>query len=247
MSPKRRASASPPDGFVRVEWQQFRSWLVGQPLDSELHEAWATINELLRRKLLAAGILCLFYVACWRVVFNLGNTDPDHQDVEADLDLCAAGGQLCLLGCNAKGQRRPFRFKLRGKLLYETDSNFLSMGGAAAGSGGRRFSPYTHGRRDADKGQLGASIQFDLVPKAHGKASVPGRGKLVYQPVTRYNDTGQRLNDHRAVDRVDRDAADAVEKLRQRHAEAHAMRVRLDKNGAGPSDLGTATCASCGS
>jgi hypothetical protein len=42
---------------VRVEWRQFRSWLVGQPLDSELHAAWAAINELLRSKLLTAGIL----------------------------------------------------------------------------------------------------------------------------------------------------------------------------------------------
>jgi hypothetical protein len=67
----------------------------------------------------------------------------------------------------------------RGKLLYETDSNFLSMDGAAAGSGGRDYSPYSHGRHDADKGQLGASIQFDLVPKAKdGKASVPSRGTL---------------------------------------------------------------------
>ncbi len=58
--------------------------------------------------------------------------------------------------------------------------------GAAAGSGGRDYSPYSHGRHDADKGQLGASIQFDLVPKAHGKASVPGRGQLQIQPVTHY-------------------------------------------------------------
>jgi hypothetical protein len=52
-----------PDGFVRVEWHQFRGWLVGQPPDSELHAAWAAINELLRSKLLAAGILALFYLA----------------------------------------------------------------------------------------------------------------------------------------------------------------------------------------
>ncbi len=49
---------------MRVEWRQFRSWLVGQPLDSGLHAAWAAINELLRSKLLAAGILGLFYLAC---------------------------------------------------------------------------------------------------------------------------------------------------------------------------------------
>jgi hypothetical protein len=64
----------PAKGFVRVEWRQFRSWLVGQPPNSELHAAWAAINELLRSKLLAAGILALFFLACWRAVFNLGNT-----------------------------------------------------------------------------------------------------------------------------------------------------------------------------
>jgi hypothetical protein len=132
-------------------------------------------------------------------------------------------------------RRHPFRFKRRGKLLYGTDSNFLSMDGAAAGSGGRKFSPYSHGRHDADKGQLGASIQCDLVPKAHGKASAPGRGRLRDQAVTRYYATGQRLNDHRAVDRADHSQPDAVEKLRQRRAETHP--VRLDSSGAGPSDL----------
>jgi hypothetical protein len=182
----------------------------------------------------SAGILALFYLACWRVVFNLGNTNPDHQDVEAEYDLYAAGGRRCLLSCNAHGQRRPFRFKRSGQLLYETDSNFLSMDGTAAGSGGRDYSPYSHGRHDADKGQLGASIQFDLVPKGFkGKASVPGRGNLRDQPVTRYYDTGQRLIDHRGVDR--HHTPDAVELLRRRHAEAHP--VRLDSSGAGPSDL----------
>jgi hypothetical protein len=88
-------------------------------------------------------------------------------------------------------------------------------------------------KHDADKGQLGASIQFDLVPKGHGKASVPGRGRLCDQPVTRYYDTGERLNDHRGVDRGHK--PDAVELLRRRHAEAHP--VRLDSSGAGPSDL----------
>jgi hypothetical protein len=120
-------------------------------------------------------------------------------------------------------------------LLYETDSNFLSMDGAAAGSGGRDYSPYTHGRHDADKGQLGASIQFDLVPKANGKASVPGRGRLCGQPVTQYYDTARSLSDGRAVDRADHSQPDAVEKLWQRHAEAHP--VRLDSSGAGPSEL----------
>jgi hypothetical protein len=221
--------------FVRVEWHQFRSWLVSQPLDSELHAAWVAINELLRGKLLAAGILGLFYLACWRVVFRLGDQNPDHQDVEADYDLYEAGGRRCLLSCNALGQQRPFRFKRRGQLLYETDSSFLAMDDAAAGSGGRDYSPYSHGRHDADKGQLGASMQFDLVPKGHYQASVPGRGKLRdQQPVTHYYDDGLGLSDGRGVDRADH-KPDAVEKLRRRHAEAHPG--QLDSSGAGPSDL----------
>jgi hypothetical protein len=50
-------------------------------------------------------------VACWRVVLNLGNTDPDHQDVEADQDLIRVGSRRCLLSCSDSGQERPFRFK----------------------------------------------------------------------------------------------------------------------------------------
>jgi hypothetical protein len=96
-------------------------------------------------------------------------------------------------------------------------------------------SPYTHGRHDADKGQLGASIQFDLVPKAKAKASVPGRGRLCDQPVTQYYAIGRGLSDGRGVDRADHSQPDAVELLRRRHAEAHP--VRLDSSGAGPSDL----------
>jgi hypothetical protein len=132
----------------------------------------------------------------------------------------------------SRGRRRRC-----GKLLYQTDSDFLSMDGAAAGSGGRKFSPYSHGRHDADKGQLGASIQFDLVPKTckGGKASVPGRGTLNHQPVTHYYDDGRGLSDHRGVDRGHK--PDAVELLRQRHAEERPMRVRLDSSGAAPSDL----------
>jgi hypothetical protein len=130
----------------------------------------------------------------------------------------------------------PSRCKRRGKLLYETDSSFLSMDGAAAGSGGRKFSPYSHGRHDADKGQLGASIQFDLVPKATvggGGGSVPGRGRLITQPVTHYYGAGLGLSDGRGIDYHHK--PDAVELLRRRHAEAHP--VRLDRSGAGPSDL----------
>jgi hypothetical protein len=211
----------------------FPSWRPSDP-----HAALAAINELLHSKLLAAGILGLFFLACWRVVFRLGDHNPDHQDVEADLDLYGAGGRRCLLSCNAHGQRRSFRFKHRGQLLYEMDSNFLSMDGAAAGSGGRDYSPYSHGRHDADKGQLGASIQFDLVPKATSGSggSVPGRGPLKNQPVTRYYDTGRGLSDGRTVDRLPA-LPDAVELLRRRHAEAHPMRVRLDSSGAGPTDL----------
>jgi hypothetical protein len=110
------------------------------------------------------------------------------------------------------------------------------MDGAAAGSGGRKFSPYSHGRHDADKGQLGASIQFDLVPKATvggGGGSVPGRGRLITQPVTHFYDAGLGLSDGRGVDYHHK--PDAVELLRRRHAEAHP--VRLDSSGAGPSDL----------
>ncbi len=111
----------PAKGFVRVEWEQFRSWLCRtvQPLDSRLRAAWAAINELLRSKLQAAGILADYYVACWRVVFNLGNTDPDHQDVEAEYDLYAAGSRRCLLSCNDSGQQRPFSASWRPWLYGE--------------------------------------------------------------------------------------------------------------------------------
>jgi hypothetical protein len=95
------------DGFVRVEWHQFRGWLVGQPPDSELHAAWAAINELLRSKLLAAGILGLFYLACWRVVFRLGDHNPDHQDVEADYDLYAATSMQHLPHRRCRNSRQP--------------------------------------------------------------------------------------------------------------------------------------------
>jgi hypothetical protein len=96
--------------------------------------------------------------------------------------------------------------------------------------------PSTSSRRTSSrrKGQLGASIQFDLVPNAYKKASVPGRGRLITQPVTQYYDTGTGLSDGRAVDR--HHMPDAVELLLHRsHAEAHP--VRLDSSGAGPSHL----------
>jgi hypothetical protein len=88
-------------------------------------------------------------------------------DVQGAAGHAPLSGRRCLLSCNAHGQRRPFRFKRRGQLLYETDSNFLSMDGAAAGSGGRDYSPYTHGRHDADKGQLGASTPAPAPAPAH--------------------------------------------------------------------------------
>ncbi len=55
----------PAEGFVRVEWEQFHSWLCRtvQPLDSPLRDAWAAINELLRGKLQAAGILADYLLA----------------------------------------------------------------------------------------------------------------------------------------------------------------------------------------
>jgi hypothetical protein len=99
---------TPASRQARKAWHQFRSWLVGQPLDSELHAAWEAINELLRGKLLAAGLLGLFFLACWRVVFRLGDHNPDHQDVEADYDVYAAGDrqQLPQHGRRSSRQRR---------------------------------------------------------------------------------------------------------------------------------------------
>jgi hypothetical protein len=63
---------------------------------------------------------------------------------------------------------------------------------------------------------------------------VPGRGRLCDQPVTQYYANGRGLSDGRLVDRG-YEHTTCVEKLRQRHAEAHP--VRLDSSGAGPSDL----------
>ncbi len=149
----------PAKSFVRVELEQFRSWICRtvQPADSPVRTAWAAINELLRSKLQAAGILDDYYVACWRVIFRLNDKNPDHQDVEAEYDLYAAGGKRCLLSRNDSGQQRPFIFSLGGAQLFETDSSFLAMDGAAADSGGARFSPYSHGRYQG-KGKLGGSI-----------------------------------------------------------------------------------------
>jgi hypothetical protein len=67
---------------------------------------------------------------------------------------------------------RPFHFKLRGYQLCE-------LRGAAAGSGGRRKSPYTHGRHDEDKGQLCFSIQksnkaSEKQPKGRSRGAAPG-------------------------------------------------------------------------
>jgi hypothetical protein len=84
------------------------------------------------RKLLAASIVDAYFVACWRVVFWLDDYDPDHQDLEAEYDLYAAGAPRSLLSCNDSGQQRPFIFSLGRKQLYETHSNFLAMDGAMA-------------------------------------------------------------------------------------------------------------------
>jgi hypothetical protein len=54
---------------------------------------------------------------------------------------------------------------------------------------GSDFLPYSHGRHDAEKGKLGASIQYDCV----GIVSVPGRGKLNSQPVTNFFADGDVL------------------------------------------------------
>jgi hypothetical protein len=132
--------------------------------------------------------------------FRLGDHNPDQQDVEAEYDLYAAGSRRCLLSCNDSGQQRTFIFKLDGEELYKTCSSFLAMDGAAAGSGGARFSPYSHGRHDANKGKLGISIQWDFVAIATGGtdgASVPGRGILKTQPVTNFFADGDGLWDHR--------------------------------------------------
>ncbi len=120
--------------------------------------------------------------------------------MEAEYDLYAAGSRRCLLSCNDSGQRRPFIFSLGGKQLFATDSSFLAMDGAAAGSGGPSKSPYRHGRHDAEKGKLGISNQFDLVGIAApgGSAgSVPGRGILTDQPVTCFLADGDSLWDGR--------------------------------------------------
>jgi hypothetical protein len=132
----------------------------------------AAINELLRSKLLAAGILADYYVACWRVVFRLDDYDPDHQDVEADADLYAAGSRRCLLSCNDIGQRRPFIFKA-GRRAAAQDVQQLSR----------------HGRRSGGQRAAGASIQWDLVGIAApggGGGSVSGRGILKTQPVPNF-------------------------------------------------------------
>jgi hypothetical protein len=97
----------PTKGFVRVEWKQFRSWLVVWSAESPLRAAWAAINGLLRGTLLAAGILADYFVACWRVVFSLGNSD----------------------------QQRPH--KLDGEELYKTCSNLQQLAARARAACGR--------------------------------------------------------------------------------------------------------------
>jgi hypothetical protein len=148
------------------------------------------------------------------------------RDVEADWDLYAAGSRRCLLSCNDTGQQRPFIFSMGGKRLFATDSRFLAMDGAAAGSGGSDYSPYSHGRHDAEKRKLGVSIQWDLVGIADTgtDASVPGRGALKAQAVTRFFAEGARL-----LDSCERNAAaaamphlhaTAAEQMQRRFADA---------------------------
>jgi hypothetical protein len=84
-------------------------------------------------------------------------------------------------------QQRPFIFQLAGKELYKTYSSFLAIDGAAAGSGGARFLPYSHGRHDAEKHKLGVSNQWDLVGIAalfrDAAPSKPSRSRTSSRPV----------------------------------------------------------------
>jgi hypothetical protein len=216
-----------------------RSWLVGRPAASPLRAAWAATNGLLRSKLVAAGILA-DSLACWRAVFSLGNSDPDDQDVEAAYDLYAAGGKRCLLSCNDSGQQRPFIFKLDGEELAAY-SNFLAMDGAAAGRGRARFSPYSHGRHDAEKRKLGASIQWDFfgtaAPGGSG-GSVPGRGILKTQTGTNFFGDGDGLWDSR-----ERNAATAASTASQHLQPRERLERRFASSaagGPGPAAMSTA-------
>jgi hypothetical protein len=60
----------------------------------------------------AKGFVRVEWEQLRRVVFWLDDYDPDHQDVEADYDLYAAGAARSLLSCNDSGQRRPFILSL---------------------------------------------------------------------------------------------------------------------------------------
>ncbi len=100
--------------------------------------------------------------------------------MEAEYDLYAADGKRCLLSCNDSGQQRPFISSLGGAQLFETDSSFLAMDGAAAGSGGARFSPYSHDRHDAEKHKLGASLWASC---DHNAAAAAGIASQHLQPV----------------------------------------------------------------
>jgi hypothetical protein len=128
-----------------------------------------------------------------------------------------AGGGWC--GCGWDGCTRYSSRYTRGYQLRELLTNVFAMDGAAAGSGGPSKSPYTHGRHDDDKGQLGVSIQFDLFPKASGGSL----DSLINQRVAGYYDTGVSLSDNR--NSRGNEMPDAVEMLRRRYA----------RSGAGPS------------
>jgi hypothetical protein len=81
------------DGFVRVQWHQFRGWLVGQPPDSELRDAWEAINELLRSD----------HWYCWPPKGGANPGQPPHHRV------CSACKASLRNGSLVKEQHRASR------------------------------------------------------------------------------------------------------------------------------------------
>jgi hypothetical protein len=121
------------------------------------------------------------------------------------------------------------------------DSDFLAMDGAASGSGGAHFSPYSHGRHDAEKHKLGINNQYDLVGIAatgSGGGSVPERGQLKLQRVTDFFADDGGLWDSR-----DRNAVTAAS-LASRHLWSccsSALPTPLVQAAQNPAALSTAT------
>jgi hypothetical protein len=115
------------------------------------------------------------------------------------------------------------------------------MDGAAAGSGGPSKSPHSHGRHDAEKGKLGASIQYDLAGIAAtggGAGSVPGRGKLKTQRFTQFFADGYGLWASR-----DRNATSAASNALQHLQHLELLQQRFaDASSSGPSSGSVAHC-----